>query len=95
TKYIHVIAPCPVGWGARTDATVDLAREIVDTGLWPLAEYEDGRFRLTRKRPPAFADLERYFRAQSRFRHLTDEDLARIAAARDLKWEKIEKEYER
>lgn len=39
TKYIHVIAPCPTGWGCAVDETVELAREIVDCGLWYLAEY--------------------------------------------------------
>ena len=40
TKYIHVIAPCPTGWGCAVDETVELAKEIVDCGLWYLAEYE-------------------------------------------------------
>lgn len=39
TKYIHVIAPCPTGWGCSVDETVDIAKEIVDCGLWYLAEY--------------------------------------------------------
>ncbi|MBQ7782590.1 MAG: pyruvate synthase subunit beta, partial [Oscillospiraceae bacterium] len=29
TKYIHVIAPCPTGWGVPVSDTVDIAREIV------------------------------------------------------------------
>ncbi len=56
TRYIHVIAPCPTGWGCGVDETVDIAKDIVDTGLWYLAEYEGervsgqpgGRFRLNR-----------------------------------------------
>jgi len=86
TKYIHVIAPCPVGWGTKTDVTVELAKQVVDTGLWPLAEYEDGRFRLTRKKPEPFAEIEDYLKQQSRFRHLTEEDIAQIKAARDARW---------
>ena len=27
TKFIHVLAPCPTGWGSPVDATVELARE--------------------------------------------------------------------
>ena len=42
TKYIHVIAPCHTGWGIKPDITVDIAKEIVDCGLWYLAEYENG-----------------------------------------------------
>jgi pyruvate ferredoxin oxidoreductase beta subunit len=92
-KYIHVIAPCPVGHGFASDETIDLAREIVDTGLWPLAEYKDETFRLTRARPPGFADIRPYFEKQSRFRHLTDEDFKYIGAERDKHWERIEKEW--
>ena len=40
TRYIHVIAPCPTGWGCGVDETIDVAKEIVDCGLWYLAEYE-------------------------------------------------------
>ena len=42
TKYIHVIAPCPTGWGIPVSDTIDSAREIADCGLWYLAEYENG-----------------------------------------------------
>jgi len=42
TKYIHVIAPCPIGWGIPISDTVEIAREIVYYGLWYLAEYENG-----------------------------------------------------
>lgn len=40
TKYLHVIAPCPTGWGCGVDETIELAKEVVDCGLWYLAEYE-------------------------------------------------------
>ena len=40
TRFIHVMAPCPVGWGFPSADMVDVAKEIVDTGLWYLAEYE-------------------------------------------------------
>lgn len=40
TKFIHVVAPCPTGWGCAVDETIELAREVVDCGLWYLAEYE-------------------------------------------------------
>ena len=40
TRFIHVIAPCPTGWGCPEADMVDVARDIVDCGLWYLAEYE-------------------------------------------------------
>lgn len=50
----------------------------METGIWPLFEIEDGKFRLTStsariasgeiKRKP----VKEYIRRQSRFKHLTD-----------------------
>ncbi len=48
-KYIHIIAPCPTGWGVATDETVSIAKEGVDCGLWYLAEYENEEFTLNHK----------------------------------------------
>ncbi len=90
TKYIHVIAPCPTGWGIPVSDTVEAAREIVDCGLWYLAEYENGEFILNRD-PKEFTDAAEYLKKQGRFRHLTDEDIALIVRSRDEKWEKIRK----
>lgn len=92
TKYIHVIAPCPTGWGIPVSDTVEAAREIVDCGLWYLAEYENGSFTLNRD-PKEFTDAAAYLKRQGRFRHLTDEDIALIVRSRDEKWEKIRKTF--
>lgn len=54
-KYIHVLAPCPTGWGIDVSETVEVAKEVVDCGLWFLAEYENGEFTLT-QRPAGFSD---------------------------------------
>lgn len=92
TKYIHVIAPCPTGWGIPVSDTVEAAREIADCGLWYLAEYENGEFILNRD-PKEFTDAAEYLKKQGRFRHLTDEDIALIVRSRDEKWEKIRKNW--
>ncbi len=92
TKYIHVIAPCPTGWGIPVSDTVEAAREIVDCGLWYLAEYENGEFILNRD-PKEFTDVAEYLKKQGRFKHLTDEDIALIVRSRDEKWEKIRKNW--
>lgn len=89
TRYIHVIAPCPTGWGIAVDETVDIAREVVDCGLWYLAEYEDGSYTLNR-RPSEFTEISHYLYRQSRFRHLTQEDVEEIRRSRDVKWKQLE-----
>ena len=88
TKYIHVIAPCPTGWGIPVSDTIEAAKEIVDCGLWYLAEYENGEFTLNHD-PKEFTDAAAYLKKQGRFKHLTDEDISIIIKSRDEKWEKI------
>lgn len=88
TKYIHVIAPCPTGWGIPVSNTVEIARDIVDCGLWYLAEYENGEFILNRD-PKQFKDVSEYLKKQGRFNHLTDDDINLIINSRDEKWNKI------
>jgi pyruvate ferredoxin oxidoreductase beta subunit len=88
TSYIHVLAPCPTGWGIPSDETVEVAKEVVDTGLWYLAEFSDGEFHLTKK-PKEFADVEHYLMRQSRFKHLQKDDIENIIRSRNKKWEKI------
>ena len=92
TKYIHVIAPCPTGWGIPVSDTIDAAREIADCGLWYLAEYENHEFKLSRD-PKTFTSVEDYLRKQARFKHLTDEDIKIITDSRDKKWEFIRKNW--
>ncbi|MBO7394727.1 MAG: pyruvate synthase subunit beta [Ruminococcus sp.] len=92
TKYIHVIAPCPTGWGVVPDETVDIAREVVDCGLWYLAEYENGEFTLNHK-PKEFTDVAAYLKKQGRFKHLSDEDIRIITESRDKKWDYINKNF--
>ena len=92
TKYIHVMAPCPTGWGCDVDETVDISKDIVDCGLWYLAEFENGTFKLNRN-PRQFASVEAYLRRQGRFKALTDEDIAEVEAGRDVKWEVMRRDW--
>ena len=68
-RYLHVLVPCPLGWGTPTDEPIELARLAVRTGLFPLVEAEDGDVVAStpiRRRLPVTAYLER----QTRFAHL-------------------------
>lgn len=87
-SYIHIFAPCPTGWGCGSELTIDIAKQAVDTGLWYLAEYENGEFTLN-KNPKEFADVQAYLRTQGRFSHLNEEDVKTICDIRDAKWERI------
>lgn len=92
TKYIHVIAPCPTGWGIKNEDCIEVAKEVVDCGLWYLAEFENGEFKLN-KRPKEFTRIDSYIKRQGRFKHMTDEDIENVVKARDQKWNFINKYF--
>jgi pyruvate ferredoxin oxidoreductase beta subunit len=88
TSFIHVYASCPTGWGTPTETSIHVAKEAVDCGLWVLAEYENGEFKLNRK-PKSFSSLEEHLKPQGRYRHLGDREIEEITRHRDAKWKKI------
>jgi len=85
-RYLHVLAPCPVGWRADSDKTVDLAKLAVETGIFALLEFEDGV--LTISREPRFMPVRDYLKLQGRFKHLTEEQIASIERSVKAKWER-------
>ncbi len=93
TSYIHVFASCPTGWGSATETAISIAKDAVDCGLIYLAEYENGEFKLNRN-PKEFKPVKDYLFQQARFKHLTDEDIDVIIAARDKKWERMRKKWQ-
>ena len=92
TKYIHVLAPCPTGWGTDTDMTIDIGKEAVDCGLWYLAEYENGEYKLNRD-PKEFTSVEDYLKKQSRFPNLDEHDIERIIRERDEFWARVRRDW--
>jgi pyruvate ferredoxin oxidoreductase beta subunit len=68
-RYIHIMVPCPLGWGSASEDTIRLARLAVETGLFPLFEAENGEVvnaNKIRRRVP----VEDYLKLQKRFAHL-------------------------
>lgn len=87
-SFLHVFAPCPVGWGCESDSTIRLGKSVVDTGLWPLVEWDDGVVRITRSLSK-FDPLQSYLSEQGRFRNLTDEDVTALEKIRDEGWRQL------
>jgi pyruvate ferredoxin oxidoreductase beta subunit len=75
--YIHVHCPCGPGWRIDSSKTIEVARLAVLTGMWSLYEIERGEIRATFK-PPKRKPVAEYLKVQGRFRHLTDEEIAKI-----------------
>jgi pyruvate ferredoxin oxidoreductase beta subunit len=69
SKYIQIHVPCPLGWHHKTELTYQIARLAVETGLYPLIEYENGKLISVRKfmQPKS---VEEYLKLQGRFKHI-------------------------
>ena len=88
--YIHCITPCPTNWKNEPSMSVEVARQAVTCGIWPIWEYERGTFRRTVK-PRKMTPVEDYLSLQGRFKQVTPEDIEEIKAyALDLN-DKIDK----
>jgi pyruvate ferredoxin oxidoreductase beta subunit len=89
-RYLHILVPCPLGWGSASHDTIKLARLARETGIFPVFEAQHGEVTNVTKirhRVP----VEDYLRPQKRFAHLFGssgqpghpEMLARIQADAD------------
>jgi pyruvate/2-oxoacid:ferredoxin oxidoreductase beta subunit len=90
TRFLHILSPCPPGWKYSDEQTVEMGRMAVHNRIFPLMEVEDGtRWRFTMD--SAGDPVGPYIRAQGRFRHLSDEGIARVQADVDARWEFLER----
>jgi pyruvate ferredoxin oxidoreductase beta subunit len=88
--YIHVLSVCPTGWRSAPDLSVRLGRLAVETGVFPLYEVEDGKYKLTVDISP-LRPVKDYLSTQGRFRHLSD-DMVKEIQTRVTKEYKLLKE---
>lgn len=84
-RYIHVLVPCPLGWGSATADTINIARLAKESGLFPVFEAEEGRV-VAVSAIRRLVPVETYLRRQSRYAHLFDGEgssdvLARLQTA--------------
>ena len=68
-RYLHVLVPCPLGWGSEPADTIRLARLAQRSGLFPVFAAEHGE--VTSALPiRGQVPVEEYLRPQKRFSHL-------------------------
>jgi len=79
-KYLQVHCPCPPGWGIPDTQTIHMARLAVESGLYPLVEYENGV--LARGRKIKKVPVEEYLKLQRRYAHLFKSDAGREVIAK-------------
>ena len=99
TKYIHIISPCPPGWGYEPKDTILIGRLAIQTGFWPLYEVENGILNLSNpskkyldpiKRKP----IKEYLNAQKRFRSIDDNILLLYEEYINNMWKEIKQRIE-
>src|SRR5262249_19326520 len=86
-RYIHILVPCPLGWGSAPEDTIRIARLAVESGLFPLFEAHHGNVTSRtpiRRRVP----VTDYLKTHKRLAHLfgktgDDRRVAQIQAMAD------------
>ena len=88
-KYIQIHVPCPLGWRHDSQLTYDIGKLAVETGLYPLVEYENGKLTSVRKLTK-IKPVEEYLKFQGRFKHImsSPELIKQIQAVADYNIER-------
>ncbi len=74
--FLNVIAPCPRGWRFDSSKSIEISQLAVETCVWPLYEFDNGRWILTgESKRIAEGHAERrpvmdWLKSQGRFAHL-------------------------
>ena len=76
-SYLHILSVCPTGWRCPTELTIRIGRLAVQTGIFPLYEVENGKYKLN-VNPPKLKPVSDYLKLQGRFRHLPDDVIDEI-----------------
>ncbi len=87
-RFVQVSAPCPTGWRFDPKYAVRIAKNMVDSGLWPLYEVVDGNLKLSYK-PKELKPVKDVLRSQGRFRHITDDEVDDVQAWVDVNWARL------
>jgi pyruvate ferredoxin oxidoreductase beta subunit len=86
-RYLHILVPCPLGWGSAPADTIKVARLATESGLFPVFEAETGQV-ISATPIRHQLPVTDYLRLQARYAHLFRPEertdvIARIQAAAD------------
>ncbi len=75
--YLHILCPCPAGWGFAAENTVKIGRRAVESLVFPLYEITQGLYKITcdEKAPQSVAA---YVKGQTRFAGWNDKKIAAL-----------------
>jgi pyruvate/2-oxoacid:ferredoxin oxidoreductase beta subunit len=86
--YVHVFAPCIIGFRIGSDAAIQVCRMAVRTNYFPLWEMENGQFRITapvsEPRP-----ISEYISMVGKFSHFKEDDIAEFQKIVDERYNMV------
>lgn len=88
-RFLHLLTPCPTGWGYEPRYTVELSRLAVESCLFPLYEIREGQRYSVNYRPASQIGLEMVLKLQKRFAGISDARVNDLQVAVDREWERL------
>ena len=76
--FLNIYSTCPRGWRTPDNSAISIAKLAVETGVWPLYEVEDGKYKINYKPGKGFKPVEEFLKVQGRFSHLLKPENANI-----------------
>lgn len=98
-RYIHILAPCPPGWGYQSENTIQMGKLAVETGFWPLYEIDHGKFILSKPSrryldPSKRKNIIEYLSTQKRFDTISEAGIHYWRESIEKTWKEIKMELE-
>ena len=97
-KFIQIDISCPPNWKADSSDSVRIARTAVQTGIWPLFEWDRITSKAVISRPSQKylnkeerLPITEWTSIQGRFRGITEEELKALEADTERQWNFIRK----
>lgn len=97
-KFIQIDATCPVAWKVDFSNSIEVARLAVQTGIWPLFEWDRDTGKAVISRPSQKylekenrKPIKEWTDIQGRFRGITEDQFKALDADTDRQWNFIKK----
>ncbi len=84
STYLQILSPCIPGWQLKSDQAARVGKLAVQTGLYPLLEYENGKL-INSSINKSFTSqpVTEYLKIQGRFKHLSKQEINTIQKIAD------------
>jgi len=77
-RFIHLLSSCFPGWRIDSQDAIKVMRLAVESGIFILMEKEGEKDIEITYKPEKFISVKEYFKAQGRYRHLSDDLIEEI-----------------